>query len=198
MIDTAAPGFLDKLALPTLARDASSLIALDANYAIQWVNPGWERFARENGGTALLPRFGIGTSYLSGIGGPLRDYYRSAFDNALLTAEPIELDYECSSADVYRRFHMIALPLDREGLLVAHSGIVERPHDREGHEALERVYRFPAGMIVQCANCRRVRRNDGSCWDWVPSWVTVVPETTSFGICAPCRGYYWGAPKKRA
>jgi hypothetical protein len=197
MIATAEPAFLNARELMRLAGDASTLIALDPHYSIQWVNPAWERFARDNGGAATLQRFAIGTSYLEGIGGPLRDYYRSAFDNALLTGEPFYLDYECSSSDVFRRFHMLALPVGGEGLLVTHSQIVERPHDREGHEALERAYRFPSGMVVQCANCRRVRRSDGSSWDWVPAWVTATPEVTSHGICASCRGYYWGAWKNR-
>lgn len=192
MTETAAPALLSSLELTQLERETSSLIALDSNYAIQWVNPSWERFARENSGEAIPRRFGIGTSYLDGIEGPLRHYYRSAFENALLTGEAFELDYECSSADVFRRFHMLALPLGREGLLVAHSRIVEQPHDREAHEALEQAYRLPAGMIVQCANCRRVRRKDGSSWDWVPAWVTVVPPQTSHGVCASCRGFYWG------
>lgn len=196
MIDTAVPAFLRNFELTRLARDTSTVIALGSDYRIQWVNPGWERFAGENGGDAIRRRFGVGASYLGGIGGPLRHYYQGAFDNALLTGEPFELDYECSSADVFRRFRMLTLPIGGEGLLVVHSGVVEHPHGREGCEALEDAYRLPGGILVQCANCRRSRRRDGS-WDWVPQWVTVVPPQTSHGLCASCRGFYWAAPSAR-
>lgn len=54
--DTAEPAFLKKLELTKLACDASILVALSATYSIQWVNPGWERFARENDGAAILRR----------------------------------------------------------------------------------------------------------------------------------------------
>lgn len=191
------PTFLRKFELARLARDTSTVVALDDEYRIQWVNPSWERFARENSGDAIGRRFGVGASYLGGIGGPLRLYYQAAFDNALLTGEPFELDYECSSADRFRRFHMLALPVGREGLVVAHSGMVEHPHGGDACEALELAYRLPAGIIVQCANCRRVRRTDGASWDWVPAWVTVIPPQTSHGLCASCRAFYLGVSTTR-
>lgn len=191
------PAFLGRFELELLQRDASTIVAVDDAYAIRWFNPGWEAFARANGGAAIRSRFGLGTSYLDGIAGPLRSFFRAAFDNSMLTSEPFELDYECSAPEVFRQSHLLALPVIGEGLLLVHSVVVERPHAHDEHPSLESVYRLPTGVIVQCANCRRVKRRDGSSWDWVPAWVAALPPSTSHGICASCRGLYWGALKQR-
>lgn len=193
----ALPAFLGRFDLERLAKDASTIVAIDERYATQWLNPGWEIFARENHGEAIPMRFGLGTCYLDGISGPLRGFYQAAFENALLTGEPFELDYECSSPQVFRRSHMLVLPVSGEGLLLVHSLVVERPHDRAEQPSLEEAYRLANGMILQCANCRRVRRKDGSSWDWVPAWIAATPPRTSHGICACCRGFYWGGWKQR-
>lgn len=193
MIDQVPPAFLDSFDLDLLAKDESTLVALDEHYVIRWFNPGWEVFARKNRGEAIPIRFGRGACYLEGIVGPLQGFFRAAFDNALLTGEPFELDYECSSERVFRHSHMLAMPIGREGLLLVHGIIIERPHDRAAYPSLEDAYRLPSGMIVQCANCRRVRRKDGSSWDWIPEWIAAMPPRTSHGICGCCRGFYWGS-----
>jgi hypothetical protein len=59
-----------------------AVIAPDAK--ILWVNPAWDRFARENGASDDLDPW---ESYLDGISPPLRDFYREVFDRALVTGE---------------------------------------------------------------------------------------------------------------
>lgn len=198
IVDTAAdlPPYLARFDLDRLARETASVIALDGAYVIRWVNSGWEQFARENQGDEVLHRWAPGASYLDGIAGPLRDLFKSAFDNAQLVEEPFELEYECSSPECFRACQLRGFPFKHEGLLLSHTVVVETPHERVASAALEARYRdATGGMILQCANCRRVRRPDARSWDWIPAWVEHVPEDTSHGICPACRGYYWGMRK---
>lgn len=193
-MDLTLPPFLKRFDLKKLGTEGSTLVAIDAHYVIQWFNDAWQRFALENHGELALATFGTGSSYLNGISGVLRDFYRTVFDNALLTGEVFGLEYECSSPTVYRRCHMRAFPFASQGLLLAHSSLIEEPIHRAESPPLEERYRLPSGVIVQCANCRRVRRNEEPSWDWIPSWVEKPPRGTSHGICAVCRGFYWGSP----
>jgi len=193
----ALPPLLAGFDAKRLSEDPSTLVALDEDNVIVWVNSGWERFARENGGECVLARFGPGASYLSGIDPLLRGFFKTAFGNALVTGDRFELDYECSSTRSYRQFHMAALPLGGRGLLLVHSRLVEDALQREASRLASAAYRGSTGSVVQCANCRRVRRADGSAWDWVPAWVERSPEQASHGICPSCRGYYWGAHRSR-
>ena len=187
------PSYLARFDLERLSRETASIVALDCAYLIRWVNTGWEQFARENEGDAVLARWVPGASYLDGIQGPLRGLLQAAFENAQLVGEPFELEYECSSPDRFRACQLRALPFREEGLLLSHSILVEAPHERVACAALEASYRDPtSGLLVQCANCRRVRRLDARAWDWVPAWVEQIPDATSHGICAACRGFYWG------
>ncbi len=189
----SAPKLLAGIDVERLAVDPSIIVALDRDADIVWVNDAWLRFARENRGESILERFGPGASYLSAIEPKLRGFFQTAFENVLMTGEPFELDYECSSADTFRLFHMLVVPIGRAGLLIVHSRLVERPQHRWAEPENDPVYRQPNGIIVQCANCRRVRRADRTGWDWVPAYVDEVPNRTSHGICSFCRAYYWGA-----
>ena len=182
----------------TLAEGPATLVALAPDGTILWVNAAWREFARANDGDDVLRRFGPGQSYFAGAGGPLRSFYEGVVQNALLTGEPFEQDYECSSAEVFRIYHLRVLPFGVDGLLLEHSLVVERPHEQEDHDAVEPCYRNASGMIVQCANCRRVRRAEGDAWDWVRPWVSDLPTNTSHGICSACMGYYWPVQVRRS
>jgi hypothetical protein len=175
-----------------LDEDESTYVALDPGGAIVWTNAAWNRFAIANGGTEVLRRFRPGTSYFEGIAAPLRGFYQSLLLNALTTGEVVDHTYECSSADVFRRFHMRALPLDRKGLLLEHSLVVERPHDPADATARDVAYADGRGIVLQCSNCRRVRRRESAAWDWVPHWVRQAPAQTSHGLCNTCVSFYWG------
>jgi hypothetical protein len=190
---TVIPPFLsawfDHRAIET---EESTLVALDAAGQILWVNAAWERFALANDGADVARRFGPGTSYLDGMAEPFRSFFNAALSNTLMTGEVFESDYECSSTDTFRMFHMRALPIEREGLLLEHSLVVEHPHVRLSVELKEEAYVQPNGMVLQCGNCRRIRRAVAVAWDWIPAWVRSPPPRTSHGICNTCLGFYWG------
>jgi hypothetical protein len=57
-------------------------------------------------------------------------------------------------------------------------------------------YLGPAGFILQCSNCRRVRRHGTRAWDWVPALVATTATNVSHGICHACVGFYWGGARR--
>lgn len=187
------PSFLAQgFDVEALEGDASTLVALDPAGMILWVNPAWERFALANGGADVPARFGPGTSYFAGIAPPLRGFYESALEMALATGELFDREYECSSADKYRLFHMRALPIDGTGLLLEHSLMVERPHDGEASHPGGQEYVRSNGTVLQCSNCRRTFHPATTTWHWIPSWVREPPPMTSHGLCRICFHSYYG------
>ncbi|HYO23466.1 MAG TPA: hypothetical protein VEQ85_00795, partial [Lacipirellulaceae bacterium] len=97
---------------------------------LAYFSPGWFEFSAANGGEPdLSARWTLGTDLLSAIQGPLRPMFRAGYVRALAECRPWEHLYECSSAEQFRTFQMMAYPLaNSAGLLVVHSLLVERPH----------------------------------------------------------------------
>ena len=75
------------------------------------------------------------------------------------------------------------------GLLAIHSIVWMKPHAASTEP--ESAYRDANGMLLQCADCRRTRRPDGSAWDVVPAFISAsfVPNT-SHGLCPTCAPRY--------
>lgn len=162
--------------------------------SLAYANGAWSRFAGENGGEpAISTEWNLGRCALDAIAEPLRPFFAENYRRCLRELRPWEHAYECSSADLYRQFHMTVFPLGRaEGLLVVNSLRIETPHDRVSVSPLEDRYRNPHGIITQCCHCRRVQRaDDEPTWDWVPDWVQRFPKRTSHGICPACCGFYY-------
>jgi hypothetical protein len=196
-MDSIPPFLRATFAGASLAADPSTLVALAPNGTILWVNAAWREFARANDGEDALAKFGPGTSYFDGIALPLRSFYEGVMANALVTGEPFEQDYECSSPDHFRTLRLRLLPFGSDGVLLEHSVLVERAHDGPASEALETLYRDQNGIMLQCSNCRRVRHNDSGAWNWVREWVRDPAPSTSHGICKTCIVYYWGGLRVR-
>jgi len=192
------PDFLRPAFQPTaLERVDSTVAVLDAQAAILWTNPAWDDFARANGASFNLDAY---PTYLDGIAGPLRAFYADVFEQALARGTVFEQDYECSAADVIRRYRMRVLPYPAHGLLVEHTPIAVSPAPDGGELAVEAHFLDENGHIVQCSNCRRVKRpgaSDSESWAWVPAWVTRSHPRTSHGICTPCVGFYWRRGRSR-
>ncbi|MFO0628134.1 MAG: hypothetical protein U0325_21340 [Polyangiales bacterium] len=195
------PTVPDALALDfdveALNRDAGAVVALDAAGTIVWVNDAWHRFAHKNGAPDVAARFGRGARYLDGVRGPLADYFARAFDEVRARREPWALEYECSSAEEFRMHRLRVLPLRDGGLLLEHCELACGPHDRAAERPVEALYRDLAGVIAQCANCRRVRRVENG-WHWIPAWVHAPPPApVSHGLCTTCAGHYLYATRTR-
>lgn len=183
--------------LAALGRDPTTHVAIDPGGVILWHNQAWSDFALANGGADLPARFGPGASYVGAIPDVLRPFFEDAFAEALSTGTPFEHDYECSSAEVLRRFRLRALPVQGHGLLLEHALRVEHPHDGPGEAPDPARYVTPKGFVMQCAHCRRVKRSGEASWDWVPAWVQAPPVRTSHGICQGCLGHYWRRPREK-
>lgn len=182
-----------------LREDPSTLVAIREDGTILWYNASWAGFARDNGGDDVEARFGVGASYFEGISGELRAFYEGVVHACDAAHEPYEQQYDCHSPSHRRTFRMRVLPVKDHVLLVSHSLVVEAPHDEPPAEpALDESYRGPGGLVTMCSNCRRTRRAGEARWDWVPAWVAHRPERVSHGICPLCRGYYYGAVRRRS
>ncbi len=192
MSDSVPPALRERFDLDELDRDESTMVAVDAAGRIRWANAAWRRFAEQNGAPELPARFGVGASYFDGVRGPLRAYYERKLRLCLSSSRPLKRLYDCSSAEAQRLFHLRLLPLSVDLALFVHSVHVAGPHPSAPLPPDENAYRGERGVIVQCSNCRRVRRRGLEAWDWVPAWVAAQPARVSHGLCAPCVGYYYG------
>ena len=194
---------LDRFHLETLESDPNPIYGLSAGLALNYLNPGWFVFARDNDGEpAVSERFGIGTHVADAIAGPAKDFYVEAFRSVLWTGKVWHHDFECSSADVFRAYHQSVYPLrGRLGLLVVNSLVKEQPHAGEAKSARpprKELYTQETGFITQCSNCRRVQRvSPPDVWDWVPAWVRRMPPNVSQSFCPVCFDYYWGYQIRR-
>lgn len=192
---------LPRFRLEDLDRETASVFGLWPDARLAYTNSAWRAFAQSNGGQpAIAKHWDLGASYLDAIANPLRPFYEDLLTRAANVAGtslyPIPHEYECSSADVFRKFAMHVYPLDgRSGFIVVNSLIVETPHDsitRPSHAPETSCYANEKGIILQCCHCRRVRRADDSTrWDWVPAWVEQSPAATSHGLCDVCFNYYY-------
>jgi hypothetical protein len=179
-----------------LDQHASAVYGLWPDLRLAYFNPSWFAFAAANGGEpGISSRWRLGTSISSLPAPPLDDFYRMLFGRCLATNSRREFEYDCSSADIDRRFHMAVRPLGQgAGLLVINSLRREHPHDeslRPKHDPLEDQYRDHSGIIHMCINCRGVQRlSTPTAWDWVPDWVRELPEHVSHGLCPVCASFY--------
>jgi len=174
-------------------KNAAVMFSLDGNLNITYCNPAWDHFAMANGGQHLCVPAPIGRCILDYIAGPDREYFAKHYKRVIRQSEVWERDYECSSADVYRKFRLRVVPFRKKvGLAVLNSLIVEEPHQIAATAPVEEAYRRPDGLIVMCASCRRTRRiGPVEHWDWVPAFVEEFPPRTTHGVCLPCRELYY-------
>lgn len=176
-----------------LERESGSAYLLSLELQLVHVNEGWRRFARANGAPELAAGFDSSRPVTDVCGEPLRTLYRAGFQRVQTTGAAWSQLYECSSISRYRRLNMrVDMTPQRDGFVVVHSLVVDAPLERESvHTDNMNDYTSSSGVIVQCANCRRVRRTHGDAWDWLPELLTTRPPNVSHGICASCDVLYY-------
>lgn len=189
--------FLKEPPLDVLERARDTSFALSEQLDITYCNSAWDRFAQENGGNLELQgRNVISKNLLAFVAAELRDFYNGLFARARAIGQPVDHDYECSSAPIFRLYRMRVYPLAPDhGFVVLNSLRVEHPHDRIARPPDDAVYTDSAGLMHMCANCRRTRRANPSLpqvWDWVPSYLDRTLSNVSHGICPVCLEYYYG------
>lgn len=192
--------YLDAFDLQALEHEAGSVYGLYEDGRLAMYNQAWVDFALANGGANYtLAADTLGLSVFDALKGPLRDHFIARCQEVLSHQRVWTHRYECSSAEIYRVFHMSIYPLKRprvcmRGLLLVNSLVVEMPHDPEQRpicEPLLERYETSESLVVQCSHCRRVRRAMERSWDWVPDLVKFCPENVSHGLCEVCLDYYY-------
>jgi len=179
----------------------SSVYGLWPDFRLAYFNPAWVRFAQDNAGDPLLwsPQC-LGTSVMDVTPRELKPFYQDSFSSCLegypKNRKPLQHEYECSSADVYRKFNMTLYSLKGSaGLLVVNSLLIETANQsKQQHleEFNETDYVDTNGLIHQCAHCRKIQHMESmDRWDWIPAWVKEIPENTSHGICPICFDHYY-------
>jgi hypothetical protein len=176
--------------LHALDEQSATTIGTWPDLTLAFMNKGWSKFAKENGGQ--IDRWCLGASILDVIPPVLLPFYREHFEAVLSDDRPWEHVYECSSPDVFRLFHMLVFPLSGgRGLLMIHSLRRESSHVQPRGEPADE-YVFTDGFFHQCVHCRRTRRiDDIKVWDWIPELVRAPRANTSHGLCQHCFAFYY-------
>ncbi len=172
-------------AFAALESSADTAYLLSRDLRIVATNAGWTTFALANGGGDVVERWTIGSPILEAIPAPLRARFRRNFETVFASGEAWTLDYECSSANEHREFHMLAECAGGPLMLVTHSLRVARPHAIERHPADDATY-IAGGVMRMCMYCRRVKRNEVERWDWVPGYLDPMPSNVSHSLCPAC------------
>jgi hypothetical protein len=170
------------------------LYLLDADLRIAECNLGWDKFAAENGGVGISRQEVRGRKIFDFIPDVLVQFYQHKFAEALRAGHWIGFDYECSTPDVFRQFHMALRSVESSGLLVVNSYLPNQrtPVSSANQGLADSAYLSPGGMITMCAHCRRTRRQDGSNeWDWVSRFLRETGRKTSHGLCPRCTAYLY-------
>ena len=174
--------------------DHDVLYLLDADLRIAECNLGWDKFAAENGGVRISRAEVRGRPVFDFIPQVLVRFYQDKFAEALGFGHWIGFDYECSTPDVFRQFHMALRAVESSGLLVVNSYLPNQraPLNATNQALADAAYVSPGGMLTMCAHCRRTRRQDGSnTWDWVSRFLRDTGRKTSHGLCPRCTSYLY-------
>lgn len=197
-LDPDYAGLLRGYDLTQLDQHEGAIYALCTDWRLRYFNDGWSRFARDNGGEpALSARYPLGAPLFEAFTPtPLRTYFEFHYSECLRESRLWSHDYECSSATVYRRFRQLVYPLGSRGVMVVNAKSVERPQAQvSSDEFAAASYRDAAGLVHQCAHCRRIRHSaQHDSWDWVPEWVAQMPPRCSHGLCPTCLVFYYIKP----
>jgi hypothetical protein len=186
--------------LDALAQRSDTIFGLDADLRLAFFNPAWFAFADANGGAPAVTRdWGLGRCVLDACPDVIREFYAHALTAVLQQDRRWDHDYECSSPDLKRIMRLSAYPLrGRQGLLVVNALVVEAPIEASATSRAvfdPAVYADGHGIVHQCANCRKVRRTNGSRqWDWVPALVAGRHPMISHDLCELCLDFYYPAP----
>ena len=200
-ISSEFESLIDAKRLEVLNRHSSSIYGLDSNLNISYLNPAWFDFAKDNGSDKFIEdKWSLGKSIFNCIPKVLEPFYTDIYETVLNEKEstliPRQLEYECSSPQLFRSFSMHLYSLGKGGIVVVNSLLVEQLHPSsliEKQNIFDEDHYVDQNKIVhQCANCRRIRRlGKLEQWDWVPKLTKEPHANTSHGICPPCMQHYY-------
>jgi hypothetical protein len=154
---------------------------------------------------AWAEKVGVGPGQESFLGRPIldvcrperRSFFARAFTEALQRGEVWERTHATPCAEPERRYLMRLLPLAGDGLLAWHAPVAEGEYgDPHGPLFDQAAYRTPAGLIIQCCHCRRVRAVNSAQpdrWEFIPALLRAEAGTRSGAVCPMCFAYHYGS-----
>ncbi len=189
------------LSYARLETEPAVIYILRPDLRIVYCNQAWNKFAAENYGKGLNRSEVLGTVFLDAIPSLLKKFYADAFAEARATGNIWEHDFECSSPELFRLFHMRVLPLSDGHLLVENSMRFEESHKRKSPPVSGNlVYVNEHGILTMCCHCRRTRRvgpRERETWDWIPRFLIEQPGRVSHGLCHTCMAYFYPDVRSR-
>lgn len=192
-IDPQFAALLPESQARVIAASHATIYVLDRLLAIRAYNDAYVRFGTANGCPDIGRSHGIGCRLIAVLPAAAAEIYVPAYLRAMETGTPFEHDYECSSAQVFRRYQQTAYPLrDGLGLVVANHLVYEAPHAWRPQATGPRHFDRD-GWLAQCACCRRLRDSSHpEKWDWVPAVVETPHPRTTHTYCLNCLNFYYG------
>ena len=173
------------------------LYLLDEEMRIAECNLGWDKFASANSGVGISRVEVLGRNIFEFIPEVLVRFYQEKFAEALRSGRWVGFDYECSTPEVFRLFHMGLRSIEQAGLLVVNSLLPGQrsPFMTPTEVLADSAYFSVGGTITMCAHCRRTRRRDyTNTWDWVPRFLRQTGRKVSHGLCPRCTAYLYPEP----
>jgi hypothetical protein len=166
---------------------------------LAYYNAAWVRKVPRQGGAPPAATWQLGRSVLNACSEERRPFYAESFQQALDQRRVWERQYECSTETptetMTGSYVMRLLPLDSEGLVVWHSRVEEDISiGNDGSSLDQRSYQTPAGLILQCSYCRRVKtskRARPDRWSLIPTIVEPRPGSISGSLCPICFAYHY-------
>jgi len=190
-------GCLNGFDLAELEAMENVVYGIDSDWRLGYLNPAWQRFARENGGEPGISRhWDLGRSILDALPADLKPFYENRYRDCRNSGKPFHHEFECSSPSTYRRYQQTVYPLPGEqSLLIVNALVCEQPHEMKGApppaDAFG-VYADGNDIVHQCCHCRRIKSPlSSSRWDWVPALVETPAPRTSHTLCAACLDFYY-------
>lgn len=196
--------YLRNFDLDTLDEHGATIYGLRHDLTFAYANASWTKFACDNDGAHYLtdPAWLLGKFILSFIAEPLRLFYETTFRDVVQTNTTAVHDYDCSTPNKVRFFHMDILPLKsptrrNRGLLIINSHAPPPkpfPLRNTVDEPDPDAYLTEDQLLVSCSHCRRFRRRDDpNTWDWLPNYLESPPAPVSHGLCEVCLDHYYAS-----
>ena len=170
------------------------VFVLNRTLHIDSCNPGWDKFSAANGGAGISRAEVHGRHIFDFIPDVLVTFYEQKYSEAFRSGHWIGFDYECSSPEEFRLFHMAMRSIENSALLVVNSYLPDQrsPLPTRAITVSDSAYASPNGIIIMCAHCRRTKRQHASdTWDWVPRFLRLSGRNVSPGLCPRCVAYLY-------
>lgn len=160
---------------------------LDPDNVITAIEGGWDEFANDNGGVAVLADDVIGQPLCNYISGKVtKQHWLIFFDHVRAAQRSASLDFRCDAPFAKRFMRITAIPEANGQLRILSELLRSEPTDRQVlfSAAIQRSKK----TLVRCSQCNRLLHqgiwqpaNEASqaqaCWHW----------QVTYGICPDCQ-----------